>query len=233
MQGCLQHSLNVCLTWVAMQLGVDNFYRYMQDFGFGHMTGIDLADEASGRLKLPGDSDWFMMELGMNSFGQGLTVTPVQMLMAISAVANLRGEMVMPHVLLSTVIDGTQYALQPDDMGHPISAETAQVLTDMLSRSLENESSIALVDGYHVAGKTGTAQVAVNGSYDNNLTNASFVGWGPIDEPRFLIYVWLEHPESSPWGSVVAAPVFSEVFEQMAILSDLPKDEVRWALETP
>ena len=233
MQGCLQHSLNVCLTWVAMQLGVDEFYRYMQEFGFGHMTGIDLADEASGRLKLPGDADWFMMELGMNSFGQGLTVTPVQMLMAISAVANLRGEMVMPHVMISTVTDGAQYSPQPVKMGQPISAETAQVLTEMLFHSLENESSVALVDGYNVAGKTGTAQVSINGSYENEMTNASFVGWGPIDEPRFLIYVWLEHPQSSPWGSVVAAPVFSEVFAQMAILADLPKDEVRWSLETP
>jgi cell division protein FtsI/penicillin-binding protein 2 len=103
----------------------------------------------------------------------------------------------------------------------------------MLYHSLENESSVALVDGYNVAGKTGTAQVVINGKYDDNLTNASFVGWGPIDEPRFLIYVWLEHPESSPWGSVVAAPVFSEVFAQMAILADLPKDEVRWSLAAP
>mgnify|MGYP001765419334 CR=1 FL=1 len=233
MQGCLQHSLNVCLTWVAIQLGVDRFYSYMQDFGFGHMTGIDLADEASGRLKLPIDDDWQMMDLGMNSFGQGITVTPVQMLMAISAVANLRGEMVMPHVLLSTVTNGTQYSPRLDSMGHPISAETAQVLTEMLYHSLENESSVALVDGYAVAGKTGTAQLVINGKYDDTLTNASFVGWGPIDEPRFLIYVWLEQPESSPWGSVVAAPVFSEVFEQMAILADLPKDEVRWSLATP
>ena len=100
-----------------------------------------------------------------------------------------------------------------------------------LAESLVNESSVALVDGYHVAGKTGTAQLIVNGSYDNPLTNASFVGWGPVDEPRFLIYVWLEHPESSPWGSVVAAPVFRDVFTQMAILADLPPDEIRWDLE--
>jgi cell division protein FtsI/penicillin-binding protein 2 len=233
MQGCLQHSLNVCLTWVAIQLGVDDFYRYMQEFGFGHMTGIDLADEESGRLKLPGDKDWFMMELGMNSFGPGLSVTPVQMLMAISAVAHLRGEMVEPHVMISTVTDGAQYSPQPAKMGQPISAETAQVLTEMLFHSLVNESSVALVDGYNVAGKTGTAQVSINGSYENELTNASFVGWGPIDEPRFLIDVWLDHPKSSPWGSVVAAPVFSEVFAQMAILADLPKDEARWSLETP
>ena len=137
----------------------------------------------------------------------------------------------MPHVVLSTVSDNAQYSPQPVLMGRPISAETAQTLTNMLAESLVNESSVALVDGYHVAGKTGTAQLIVNGSYDNPLTNASFVGWGPVDEPRFLIYVWLEHPESSPWGSVVAAPVFRDVFTQMAILADLPPDEIRWDLE--
>ena len=233
MQGCMQHSLNVCLTWIAIQLEADNFYRYLQEFGVGRASGVDLAGEAPGLLRMPGDLYWYEAELGFNSFGQGLTVTPVQMLAAISSVANLRGEMMLPHLVRSTVRNGTQYTPSPVVMGRPISAETAQVLTEMLANSIELESSVAEVEGFRIAGKTGTAEVPVPGGYSDTLTNASFVGWGPVDNPRFLIYVMLEHPETSPWGSVVAAPVFRDVFARLAILDDLPPDEVRLSMSNP
>ncbi len=125
MQGCMAHSLNVCLTWVATQLGAGPFYQYMQSFGFGRITGIDLAGEAAGRLKLPGDTDWYEAELGTNSFGQGVAVTPIQMIMAISSVANGKGEMMMPHVMRSMVRDGFQYTPTPQIVGKPISSDTA------------------------------------------------------------------------------------------------------------
>src|SRR4030042_584003 len=109
MQGCMAHSLNVCLTWVATQIGAGPFYQYMQNFGLGRVTGIDLAGEAAGRLKLPGDTDWYDAELGTNSFGQGVAVTPIQMVMAISSVAHAQGEMMMPHGMRSMVREGYQY----------------------------------------------------------------------------------------------------------------------------
>ena len=84
-------------------------------------------------------------------------------------------------------------------------------MTDMLVESLKEESSLALVPGYNIAGKTGTAEIPVDGVYGIELTNASFVGWGPAEDPQFLVYVWIEKPDSSPWGSVVAAPVFSAI----------------------
>ena len=87
MTGCLQHSLNVCLAWVATSLGAEKFYGYMNRFGLGHLTGVDLAGESAGRLKIPGDSDWYPMELGTNAFGQGVSATPIQMVMAASALA--------------------------------------------------------------------------------------------------------------------------------------------------
>jgi len=226
MQGCLSHSLNVCLTWVATELGAGQFYRYMQNFGFGRTTGMDLAGEAPGRLKLPGDTDWFEAELGTNSFGQGIAVTPIQMVMAISSVANGKGEMMMPHVMRSMVRDGFQYTPTPQVIGKPISAETAHTLTELLARSLEGESSDALIDGYRVAGKTGTAEIATPTGYSTSETNASFVGWGPVDNPRFLVYVWLEKPQSSPWGSIVAAPVFADMVERLVVLMDIPPDGV-------
>jgi cell division protein FtsI/penicillin-binding protein 2 len=226
MLGCMSHSLNVCLTWVATQMGAGPFYQYMQSFGFGRPTGIDLANEASGRLKIPGDTDWYEADLGTNAFGQGVAVTPIQMIMAISAVANGRGEMMAPHVMRSMVRDGFQYTPSPQVVGKPISADTAHSLTEMLAASLEGESSDALVDGYRVAGKTGTAEIATPTGYTGNATNASFVGWGPMDNPRFLVYIWLEKPTSSPWGSVVAAPVFHDMVERLVVLMDIPPDGV-------
>src|SRR4030042_937549 len=224
MQGCMAHSLNVCLTWVATQLGAGPFYQYMQNFGFGRITGIDLAGEAPGRLKLPGDTDWYEAELGTNSFGQGVAVTPIQMVMAISSVANAQGEMMMPHVMRAMVRDGYQYTPTPQIVGCQISATPARHLTDLLAQSLEGESSDALVEGYRVAGKTGTAEVATPTGYSSEQTNASFVGWGPIGDPKFLVYVWLEKPESSPWGSVVARACFREMGEHLVGLMDIPPD---------
>ena len=230
MQGCMQHSLNVCLTWIATQMGANVFYDYLQEFGIGHRTGVDLALEVQGRLKMPGDEDWYEADLGTNSFGQGVAVTPLQMIAAIGSVAN-QGQMMSPHVVRSIIQNGFQYDPLPQVISNPIRPKTARQLTEMLAASLENESSDALITGYRVAGKTGTAEIAIPGQgYSSDLTNASFVGWGPVEDPQFIVYVWLEKPASSPWGSVVASPVFREVVEQLVILLDIPPDDVRRTL---
>jgi cell division protein FtsI/penicillin-binding protein 2 len=222
----MQHSLNVCLAWIATQVGAKTFYNYMQEFGMGHLTGVDLAGENPGRLKRPGDADWYEADLGTKSFGQGIAATPVQMVMAISAIAN-DGQMVTPRILKAIVDNGRQYNTSPQIAGMPISDDTAHELTELLATSLEVESSIALVEGYRVAGKTGTAEIPTPFGYTSNQTNASFVGWGPVSDPRFLVYVWLEKPTSAPWGSVVAAPVFRKVVERLVVLMDIPPDQIR------
>jgi len=226
MTGCLQHSLNVCMAWISTQMGTQSFYGYMERFGLGHPTGIDLSGEAMGRLKVPGDTDWYNVDLGTNAFGQGVTVTPLQLMMAASAIAN-NGKMVTPHVLYSMLRDGHQYNVPSQYAGSPIKAQTAKTLTDMLTVSLEGESSTALVPGYRVAGKTGTAQIPTETGYDDTKTNASFIGWGPVDDPQFMIYVWLQKPTSSIWSSETAAPVFSQVATQTIIQLNLPPDMVR------
>lgn len=226
MTGCLQHSLNVCLAWTSTQMGAETFYGYMQSFGFGHNTGIDLAGENPGRLKLPGDEDWYPIDLGTNAFGQGVAVTPIQMVMAGSAIAN-EGRMVYPHVLYAMVQNGQQRNMSTQIVGRPISPETARALNQMLVESLSNETSLATVPGYTLAGKTGTAQIPTAYGYDPYQTNASFIGWGPVDDPRFLVYIWLERPTASPWASQVAAPVFRQMVEQLVILMNIPPDDVR------
>jgi len=229
MTGCLQHSLNVCMAMLSTQMGAGTFYSYMDNFGFGHPTGIDLAGEAAGRLKIPGDADWYPVDLGTNAFGQGVAATPIQILMAASSIAN-HGRTVTPHALSAMVRDGRQYNVPAQYAGSPISQQTADTLSNMLALSLEYESSLALVPGYRVAGKTGTAQIPINGYYDATQTNASFIGWGPVDDPQFMIYVWLERPTASIWGSETAAPVFSEIAEKTVILLDIPPDSVRQQL---
>jgi cell division protein FtsI/penicillin-binding protein 2 len=231
MTGCLQHSLNVCLAWVNTQTGPNKFYQYMQSFGIGHVTGIDLAGEASGRLKMPGDNDWYAADLGTNAFGQGVAATPIQMAVSISAVAN-RGVMMAPQIVDSVISEGYQHKIERRVIGVPLKPETAKTLTAMLARSLEVESSDALVTGYRVAGKTGTAEIPTPFGYTSNATNASFVGWGPVDSPRFLVYVWLEKPSASPWGSIVAAPVFREAVESLVVLLNLPPDDIRRQLNS-
>jgi cell division protein FtsI/penicillin-binding protein 2 len=228
MTGCLANSLNVCLAWVSsIKMQSESFYSYMQRFGLGHATGIDLAGETSGRLKIPGDSDWGPVELGTNAYGQGVSVTPLQMVVAASALAN-DGKMVYPHVLYAQIQDGEQSNTRPQIVGSPISANTAHTISAMLSNALETESSAALVPGYRIAGKTGTAQIPLpGGGYDENNVNASFIGWGPVDDPRFIVYVWLEKPQSNKAASVVAAPIFKQVVEKLVVLLNVPPDAIR------
>lgn len=225
MIGCLQHSLNVCLAWVGTEMGAEDFYTYMDGFGFGHYTSIDLAGEATGRLKEPGDGDWYPSDLATNTFGQGVSVTALQMITAAAAFAN-EGQMMVPHIIQAIVDNGVQLDIRPSVYGTPISAETANQMTHALSLAIENEASSALVPGYRIAGKTGTAQIPGGEGYLEDQTNASFIGWGPVDDPQFVIYVWLEKP-SPIWGSLTAAPVFSEISQRLVVLMKIPPDAVR------
>jgi cell division protein FtsI/penicillin-binding protein 2 len=226
MTGCMQHSLNVCLAKVAELLGPTKFYEYLKKFNVGLNSGVDIAGEYYQPLRLPGDESWYPIDLGTNSFGQGLAVAPIQLAAAINAVAN-DGKMMTPHILKAYIVDGRQYDTALVTMSTPISAQSARTMTEMLTVSLEEEASTALVDGYRVAGKTGTAEIPTPYGYTMAATNASFVGWGPSDDPHFLVYIWLEKPTKAKWGSVVAAPVFAEVFKNLTVLTNLPPDSVR------
>ena len=227
MTGCMQYSLNVCLAYVADELlGEELFYHYLQAFGFGRSTGIDLASEANYPLRLPDNNQWVQLDLSTNSFGQGIAVTPIQMVTAISAIAN-DGKMMTPHVVRSVIDRGQQYNVTPQIISAPVSEETAHTMTNMLAIALEEEASNALVDGYRIAGKTGTGEIPTELGYTSSQTNTSFVGWGPVDDPKFVVYVWLEKPTISKWGSEVAAPVFKDVVEKLVVLMRIPPDHIR------
>jgi cell division protein FtsI/penicillin-binding protein 2 len=232
MLGCMQHSLNVCLASIATWMGPNNFYNYMQAFGIGHLTNVDLAAESPGRLKRPGASDWFDSDLGTNSFGQGVAVSPLQLITAASAIAN-GGTMMQPHILQRVQRGPNQHITQQQVLGRPIKPATAAVENEMLALSLERgEGSQALVDGYRIAGKTGTAQIPTPSGYDPEASIASFIGWGPVDDPQFIVLIKLDKPTASIWGSETAAPLFKQLVTRLVVLMQIPPDSVRHALQT-
>jgi cell division protein FtsI/penicillin-binding protein 2 len=230
----LVESLNTVASFISTSMGKDRFYTYLRRFGFGNLTGVDLASEGPGMVKLPGDPNWFPSELGTNSFGQGIAVTPMQMITAASAVAN-RGMMMKPYIAQRFIIDdesdGEERVIQVEPMAirRAISQEAAETLTDMLVQVIEQGATKAQVPGYRIAGKTGTAQIPTAYGYDPVDTIASFVGFAPADDPQFIVLIKLERPQASPWGSQTAAPTFKIIAERLFAYLQIPPDEVRLA----
>jgi cell division protein FtsI/penicillin-binding protein 2 len=217
-------SLNVGAATLSTRMGAPTFYSYVRAFGFDNFTGIDLSGEASGHVRSQNDVKWYESDLGTNAFGQGLSATALQMIAAVAAVAN-DGVLVKPHVV-KTIADGDQVRqAQPVEVRHPIKPETAHVLTQVLSEAVEREVPQAKVPGYRIAGKTGTAQIPIAGGYDDPWTIASFVGYGPVSDPRLIILVRLDRPKISPWGSDTAAPVFQRVASRLFTVLGIAPDD--------
>ncbi|MDW8067572.1 MAG: penicillin-binding protein 2 [Anaerolineae bacterium] len=213
--GLMGHSLNVGAAWLATRMGPELFYRYVRAFGFGQPTGVDLEGEVAGMVHLPGDLDWYDSYLGANAYGQGIAVTPMQMAAAVAAVAN-GGRLMRPYVVARQIRpDGSVLESRPVIRGQPISPETARAVSEILARAVEQYMPQAAVPGYRVAGKTGTAQIPVPGGYDPRGTVASFVGYGPVEDPRLLILVRLDRPRTSPWASQTAAVVFQRLAQRL------------------
>jgi cell division protein FtsI (penicillin-binding protein 3) len=217
---------------VAVTLGKERFYTYVRRFGFGRITEVDLDSEGPGTLKTPGDPDWHESDLGTNSFGQGIAVTPLQMAVALVAVAN-DGLLLKPHVVQQFSEGDHMVSVEPTVVRRVILAQTAQTLTDMLVTAVNQETELAQVPGYRVAGKTGTAQIPVPGGYHPTLTIASFAGFLPADDPALLILVVIQKPQTSPWGGEVAAPVFARIAQQLVVLFDIAPDQIRLAGDQP
>jgi len=219
----LQHSANVGAAWVAGNLGTQRFYTYVKRFHLGQPTGIDLQGEQTGLVPFPGDKTWTIVNLYTNSFGQGLAVTPMQVLTAVSTVAN-GGMLMKPQMVSQVVYDGRVIDHPPVAEGRVISPATAHTLTSMLVQSAQGgEAQLGLVKGYTIAAKTGTANVAgPDGNYIPGDTIASIVGYAPAYHPRFAVLVKINHPRDTPWGSMAAAPVLHDLFQQLFMHYHLP-----------
>jgi cell division protein FtsI/penicillin-binding protein 2 len=227
MTDLLAHSLNVGAAKVSLLIGPTRFYHGLDVFGIGKLTGVDLEGEASGQMRKPGQTDWHEADLAENSFGQALAATPLQMIVAVASVAN-NGLMMQPHIVARKIDpDNTVTTYGPTVLGRTVSQQTASYLSQMLADGLRRETKLALVPGYTVVGKTGTAQIPIPGGYDPDRTIASFIGWGPLDDPRFIVLVKLDRPTVSPYGSETAAPAFSKLVQRLVVLLEIPPDSVR------
>jgi cell division protein FtsI/penicillin-binding protein 2 len=228
MTDLLGHSLNVGAATLSTNMGSETFYDYVERFGFGQVTGIDLPYESTGILRAPGQGNWREGDLGTNSFGQGIAVTPIQMITAVAAVAN---EGVAPRPYVVQRVEREDQIIQeflPQPGRSVISPSVARELTEMLVESLRGKDNLS-IPGYTIAGKTGTAQIPVTGGYHPEDTIACFVGYAPAYDPQFIILVKLDRPRESPWGSVVAVPAFRRLSEKLFIYLRIPPDEMRIA----
>ena len=226
----LIHSLNVGAAWLSTRMGADTFYHYLLGFGVGQRTGVDLAGEATGQVWTPNDyAYWHDANLGTNAFGQGVAVTPLQMITAVATVAN-GGERLRPYVVARRIApDGTEFTHQRRVEAQVISPEAAQQVAEIMVRTVDEGIPEAQVAGYRVAGKTGTAQIPVPGGYDPQGTIASFVGFGPWPEPQVVILVKLDRPRTSPWASHTAAPTFQRVMTRLFGMLRIPPQDVDMA----
>ncbi len=225
----LELSLNVGAVHIADALGRERFYNFMQRFGLGRLTGVDLAGEVAGILRTPDDPNWYPADLATNSFGQGMATTPLQITVAIAALAN-DGILMRPY-LVDRIMDGERVVrrTRPTAVRRVVSKAVAKAVRKMMISVVDNEVVKARVPGYTVAGKTATAQIPVEGGYDKHSTIASFIGFIPGDDPQLVVLVKLDRPNVHQ-GAEAAAPVFAEIAEELVQLFDIPPDNVRLAL---
>jgi len=229
----LQHSSNLGAMWVAEQVGEDRFYRGLAAFGIGRPTGVDLAGEADGILPLPGSASWTEANLYTNAFGQGLAVTPLQLLNAECVLAN-GGNLMKPYLVKQIVGPNGTQNIQPRVVRRVISPQTSQTITAMLTTVMDTTYKRFSVPGYEIAAKTGTAQVpSPNGGYDPNATIGSMIGYGPTNNPQFAVLVKIDRPQESPWGESAAGPAFQQIFQQLFMLYGIPPTDPEAARTAP
>lgn len=222
----LSRSLNVGAATIATWMGPTVFYDYLQRFGFGKPTNIDVFSEEPGLMPLPGSELWHESFLGTNAYGQGLAVTPLQMIAAVSALAN-NGYLMQPYVVQEIHDQNGIQRHEPFVYSQPIKPETAATMTAMAVTAVQREVPEAQVPGYTVAGKTGTAQIAEAFGYHPTDVIGSFIGWLPAEAPEVIIFVKLDRPKSAPWGSMTAAPTFAKLAKELVVLLDIPPDDIR------
>ncbi len=226
MTNILEQSSNVGMAYVAKKIGRNLFYSYMMKFGLGEKTGIEFETEEAGKVEY--FTQWADSELATHGFGQGIAVTPLQMVNAYAALAN-KGTLMQPYIV-DSITDGSGKTVytEPAVIGQAISEDTSNKITAMLVSSVENGvAKKGQVDGHYVAGKTGTSQTYKWGEplEGAGTTIASFAGYGPVDNPRFVVLVKLDRPRASEWGSETAAPIFSDIASFLFDYYNIPPDK--------
>ncbi len=213
----LRLSLNVVAAKIAKQMGPEMFYGTFRKFGMGAKTGVDLAGEQDGNLRTPSSVKWSKSDLATNSYGQGMTATPLQVLAAVNAIAN-DGVLVQPYMVQQwrhtnngqTAITNRQIVR----VQQVISPETAKTLRELMRKATFRATKKALLDGYSVAGKTGTADWTDETGKFQDTTFVTYVGMVPAEQPRITILVKFDQPKTSRWAADTTVPVFHDVAER-------------------
>ena len=214
----LKFSINTGMAEIGTTTGADILSKYVRNYGFGSKTGIELPGEGDGILYNPDDMS--KLDVATMSIGQGIAVTPLQMVRAFGALSN-GGAMMKPHIIKSysnsqgDVTSTTETSV----VGQPVPAETAKTIVDILEKEVsEGGGTKAMVEGYHFGGKTGTAQKldTKHGGYLDGQYIASFIGFGPVEDPKFVVLVVIDDPQKgSYYGSQIVAPVFKDIVSQL------------------
>ncbi len=214
MTDVIQHSDNTGMVYVGQKLGIQRFTSYLKKFGIGNLTGIDIQGEVTEPIRP--EKKWIPIDLATASFGQGISVTPIELITAVNALAN-DGKVMRPMVVDKIITpENETITMKPQMISQAVSPASAKVMTWVMVNAVEKgESQFAKIAGYNVAGKTGTAQIPVEGHYDPTNTNASFVGFFPAENPRITMLVVVHKPKSSIYGAETAAPIFFAVAREL------------------
>ncbi|MBI5682556.1 MAG: PASTA domain-containing protein [Deltaproteobacteria bacterium] len=214
----IRHSSNIGAAKIGEKLGKEAFYRYIKGFGFGSKANIDLPGEIAGSVQHP--KRWSGVSIDTISFGQGISITGIQLAAAFSSIAN--GGYLMKPIIVKRIIDSEGKIVKeftPEIQRRVISEDTAKKVTEVLKTVTNTGGSgiKAQVDGFEVAGKTGTAQKAnlLTGGYLEDRYMSSFIGFVPADNPGIVILIILDEPRGVFYGGQVAAPVFREISKQV------------------
>jgi cell division protein FtsI (penicillin-binding protein 3) len=207
------HSSNIGIAKIAQRLGPDKVYEYARKFRFGMKTGIGMIGEVNGLLKPP--SRWSKTSIGAIPMGQEVTVTPIQLVAAIAAIAN-DGKYMKPYYVraIKDPNGGMIQEFQPKEEAQVIHPDTARRMKSILQGVVDEGTAMAAkMKDVVAAGKTGTAQKVVDGTYSHTQFVASFIGFAPVDDPKLAIVVTVDTPHNGYYGGLVAAPVFKEVVQ--------------------
>lgn len=226
MTSILAKSLNTGMTYVAKTIGPALFYSYLDKFGFLDRTDIEFDSEKIGNIEY--FEDWTQSELATHAFGQGLTVTMVQLANAYGAIIN-GGILMQPHIVEEIRHDdGSVTTMEPIEIRRVISEETSSKMITMLKTSAEEgEARNGQVEGHYIGGKTGTSQTYKYGQalVGNGTTIATYAGFGPINDPKFVILIKYDYPKTSIWGSSTAAFTFKEIATYLFDYYNIPPDK--------
>lgn len=220
----LESSLNTGLVFVQQKIPKETMRTYIAQFGFGAKTGVDLQGEAKGNMSnLKKDKD---LEFATAAFGQGISMTPLQMITAFSTIAN-KGALMKPKIVDAMVLrDGTEVAVEPEVVRQVVTQDTANALTKMLVSTVENGYDKAKIKGYFVAGKTGTAEIsdAATGNYLADETLHTFIGYAPAYHPLFTVLMKIDKPKGVRFASSSLASVFADMMSYLLTYYEIPPD---------